>query len=156
MQVFGQLELSSNSFRTKVFVVFLVMCRYQATDVAGSWTNEDRHFIDVHRSSVIFRPPRTKPISIRRVMVLWPQDSINISVLPSQLKKTSSAFLSEVLKLGSPNLAQVPHRLTWFRGDKGGFAVWAASPRTTRKATATLWGTWAHIPPLSHYTRALE
>ena len=92
MQVFGRLELSSNSFRTKVFVVFLDMCRYQATDVAGSWTNEDRHFIDVHRSSVIFRPPRTKPISIRRVMVLWPQDSINISVLPSQLKKNFVRF----------------------------------------------------------------
>ena len=102
MQVFGRLELSSNSFRTKVFVVFLVMCRYQATDVAGSWTNEDRHFIDVHRSSVIFRPPspRTKPISIRRVMVLWPQDSINISVLPSQLKKNFVRFLVGSFKTG--------------------------------------------------------
>ena len=30
------------------------------------------------------------------------------------------------------------------------------STHTTRMANATTWGTWAYIPPLSHYTRALE
>ena len=30
------------------------------------------------------------------------------------------------------------------------------STHTTRMATATTWGTWAYIQPLSHFTRALE